>query len=91
MTIFDQLKNALAPFVGGSDASGMILGMIVVGCFLAGFVLLFGKDFLKGTTGIILMIVVISFVSAPGVGWFPIWIPFLLIISLGLIYWQKYL
>jgi len=90
-TVFQLLENALAPFVGGADAAGAILGLSVVIILFVGFLLMFGKEFFRTNAGFIIMIVVVSFVSAPGVDWFPLWVPFLLVLSLAFLYWQKYL
>lgn len=91
-TVFDMLKLALAPFVGGPDAAGMILGLSVIVIWFTGFLLMFGRDlFNKPTTGLVMLLIPVAFVSAPGVNWFPIWVPFLIVLALAFMYWQKYL
>lgn len=90
-TVFDLLRNALAPYVGGSDAAGLILGFTTIMIVFIGFLIMFGRDFFKTNAGIILMLVIVGFVSAPGVGWFPLWIPFLIVLTMAFLYWQKYL
>ncbi len=90
-TLFNLLENALAPYVGGADSAGAILGLATVIIFLAGFTIMFGKEFIRSTSGFILVVVIVAFVSAPGVDWFPLWVPFLLVLSLAFLYWQKYL
>lgn len=91
MTIFSQLQNALAPYVGGADASGLILGTTTIVILFTGFLIMFGKDFFRGSTGFIFLLIGVSIVSAPGIGWFPLWVPFLIVLSLAFLYWQKYL
>lgn len=91
MTIFNDLENALAPYVGGADAAGAILGISVIIIALFGFVIAFGKDILRGNTGLILMMIFVAFVSAPGVDWFPLWVPFMIVLSLAFLYWIKWL
>lgn len=92
MTIFTDLAAALGQFVGGPDVAGAILGLATITIFLTGFTIMFGRDFIKSQSGFILMLVIIGFVSIPNVvGWFPIWIPFLIVIVLALSYWQKWL
>jgi hypothetical protein len=91
-TIFTELASALAPYVGGFDVAGAILAMITIGCIMAGFTLMFGRDFIKSQTGFVLFLAIVGFLSIPNVtGWIPIWVPFLIVLSLALIYWQKYL
>lgn len=92
MTIFTDLASYLGQWLGGSDVAGAILGMATITIFLIGFTIMFGKDFMKTQSGFVLMLVVIAFCSIPNVtGWFPIWVPFLIVLSLALLYWQKYL
>jgi hypothetical protein len=92
MTVFTDLAASLGVYVGGSDVAGAILGLTTITIFLAGFTIMFGRDFIKSQTGFILMLTVIGFVSIPNVvGWFPIWIPFLMVLVLALSYWQKWL
>jgi hypothetical protein len=90
-TIFNLLENALAPYVGGADAAGAILGLSVILILFIGFLLMFGKEFFRTNGGFIVMIIAVSFVSAPGVDWFPLWVPFLLVFTLAFLHWQKYL
>lgn len=94
-TIFDALANALAPFVGGVGAAGFLLGTITIIALLVGFVIMFGKDILNKQSGFVLLIFAIALVSIPsnigGPGWYPIWVPFVLVLSLAFMYWQKYL
>lgn len=91
MTIFNDLTNALAPYVGGATAAGAIIGASFIFLMFAAFVFMFGRDVLNKQTGTILMLVVVSFASAPGVDWFPLWVPFLIVLTLAFMYWQKYL
>jgi len=89
MTIFNDLENALSPYVGGNDSAGAILGISTIVIFFVGFLIGFGKDFFKGNTGFVIMMVVIGFASAPGIDWFPLWVPFLIVVALALMYWTK--
>jgi hypothetical protein len=89
MTIFDDLKNALAPYVGGADASGMIIGLAIILVFSFGMLIAFGKEFFKGVQGLVFLIMMVAFVSAPGVSFWPLWVPFLIVVSLLIIYWSK--
>jgi uncharacterized membrane protein len=89
MTVFSDLENALAPYVGGADASGAILGLTVIIIAFVGFRFLFGQDFLRSQTGLIIMLVIIGFVSAPGVDWFPLWVPFLVVLIIAIQYWHR--
>lgn len=92
MTIFTDLANWLGIYVGGSGVAGAILGLATITIFMIGFTIMFGKDFMKTQSGFVLMLVVIGFVSIPDVvGWFPIFIPLLIILALALMYWQKWL
>lgn len=92
MTVFTDLANALGVYVGGSAVAGAILGLITITIFLIGFTIMFGKDFMKTQSGFVLMLVIIGFMSIPDVvGWFPIFIPFLIVLALALMYWLKYL
>ena len=92
MTIFTDLASSLGNYVGGPAVAGAILGLITITIFLIGFTIMFGKDFMKTQSGFVLMLVIIGFVSIPDVvGWFPIWKPFLIVLALALMYWQKYL
>lgn len=91
MTVFDQLASALAPFVGGVGAAGFILGSITIIILFAGFVIMFGKDILNKQTGSILMLFGVALVSNPVVNWYPLWVPFLMVVGLAFMYWQKYL
>ena len=65
----------------------MVLGPIAP--IFVGFLIGFGKDFFKGNTGFVIMMVVIGFASAPGIDWFPLWVPFLIVVALALMYWTK--
>lgn len=91
-TIFTALADALGPWVGGTDVAGAILGISTITIFMAGFTIMFGKEFMKTPTGLVLMLIVVCFVSIPTiVAWFPVWIPFLIVVALAFMYWQKYL
>jgi len=91
MTIFNDLENAIAPYVGGNDAAGAILGITVIIISLFGFLIAFGRDVFRGNTGIVVMLIFVSFVSAPGVDWFPLYVPFMIILTLAFLYWIKWL
>ena len=91
MTIFNDLENAIAPYVGGNDPAGAILGITTIIVALFGFLIAFGKDVFRGNTGIIIMLIFVAFVSAPGVDWFPLYVPFMIIFSLAFMYWMKWL
>lgn len=94
-TLFDALANALGQYVGGTAAAGFLLGTATIIILLIGFVLLFGKDVLNKTTGLMLMIFGMALVSVPssagGPGWYPIWVPFAVVLTLAFMYWQKWL
>jgi len=91
MTIFNDLENALAPYVGGADSAGAILGIATIFIVFFGFLIAFGRDVFRGNFGLILMIIVVSFVSAPGIDWLPLFVPFVLVVILGFLYWSKWL
>jgi len=89
LTIFNDLENALAPYVGGGDAAGAILGITVIFIIMFGFLIAFGRDFFGRQSGLVLLLIIVGFVSAPGVDWFPIWVPFLIVLVLAFQYWMK--
>lgn len=89
MTIFNDVENALAPYVGSADAAGAILAVGTIFAAFFGVLIAFGKDVFKGQTGMIILLIVVSFVSAPGVDWFPLWVPFVIIVALAFLYWLR--
>ena len=90
-TIFDLVTNALAPYVGGVGAAGFILGSTTIILLFTGFAIMFGKDIFNKQTGLTLFLFGVALVSNPVVNWYPLWVPFLIILGLAFAYWQKYL
>ena len=91
MTVFNDLEAALAPYVGGNDAAGAILGISTIFIVFFGFLISFGRDVFRSNFGLIIMLIVIGFVAAPGIDWFPIYVPFVIVAILGFLYWAKWL
>src|SRR5688572_15928775 len=76
MTVFDDLKNALAEHVGDAEVAGFILGFSVTMVFFFGMAIALGKESMKGWPFAALMFMVSIFVT--GIGWYPLWVPFLM-------------
>lgn len=89
MTIFNDFENALAPLVGGNDAAGAIIGISVIFVTMFGIRIAFGPDSMRGQTGLILFLIMVGFVSAPGVDWFPLYVPLLIVLIMAFMYWMK--
>lgn len=85
MTIFDDLANALAPYVGGVAVAGMVLAFaFIVTVFIC--LMLFLSTTSHGSSDMsttMLISIFIGFIFSAVVGWLPIWVPFLLLIYIA--------
>lgn len=83
------MANALSPYVGSAEAGGAVLGITTVIVAIIGVTIALGKENMKGVLPIAIVVLVTAFVSIPDVGWFPLWVPFVLVVILAFLFWVK--